>query len=109
VYEKSSADMDESTTEDRSFPVGRAVTVIAGELLRRSHCRSAHPDPSGGNGTTLVVVKKLGRRFVGFELSPDDAAAIRRRLDAAHPGQALSGSPEPTAGGKGRGTRAKSR
>ena len=66
-------------------------------------------DPFGGSGTTLVVAKKLGRRFLGFELSPDYAAAIRRRLEAAHPGQALSGSPEPTAGGKGRGTRAKSR
>jgi site-specific DNA-methyltransferase (adenine-specific) len=49
----------------------------------------------------LVTAKKLHRRYLGFELSPGYAAAIRRR-DAAHPGQALSGRPEPTAGGKGR-------
>jgi hypothetical protein len=56
-----------------------------------------------------VTAEELHQRFVGFELSPDDAAAIRRRLEAAPPGQSLSGSPEPTAGGKGRGSRARSR
>jgi site-specific DNA-methyltransferase (adenine-specific) len=66
-------------------------------------------DPFCGSGTTLVVAKKLHRRFLGFELSPDYAAAIRRRLDEAHPGQSLSGSPEPAAGGKGRSSRAKGR
>jgi site-specific DNA-methyltransferase (adenine-specific) len=66
-------------------------------------------DPFGGSGTTLVVAKKLHRRFLGFELSPDYAAAIRRRLDEVHAGQSLSGSPEPTAGGKGRGARARGR
>ena len=50
-------------------------------------------DPFGGSGTTLVVAKKLDRRFLGFELSPDYAAAIRRRLDAARPGQPLEGQP----------------
>jgi site-specific DNA-methyltransferase (adenine-specific) len=66
-------------------------------------------DPFGGSGTALVVAKKLRRRFPSSELSPDYVAAIRRRLDEARPGRALSGSPAPTAGGKGCGTRAKSR
>ncbi len=66
-------------------------------------------DPFGGSGTTLVVAKKLNRRFLGFELSPDYAAAIRGRLDATLPGQPLEGSPEPTMGGKGRRSRSKSR
>ena len=59
-------------------------------------------DPFGGSGTTLVVVRKLNRRFLGFELSPDYAAAIQVRLDASKPGQPLDGSPEPLHGGKGR-------
>jgi DNA modification methylase len=59
-------------------------------------------DPFGGSGTTLTVAKKLSRRFLGFELSPDYASAIQTRLDAAKPGQPLDGSPEPLTGGKGR-------
>jgi site-specific DNA-methyltransferase (adenine-specific) len=37
-------------------------------------------DPFAGSGTTLAVAKKLGRRFLGCELSEDYAAAIRERL-----------------------------
>ena len=54
-------------------------------------------DPFGGSGTTLVVAKKLDRRFLGFELSPEYAAQIQARLDAATPGQPLEGSAEPLA------------
>src|SRR5947199_203857 len=41
-------------------------------------------DPFGGSGTTLVVAKKLDRRYLGFELSPEYAARIQARLDASH-------------------------
>jgi site-specific DNA-methyltransferase (adenine-specific) len=54
-------------------------------------------DPFGGSGTTLVVAKKLERRFLGFELSPEYAAQIQARLDAARAGQPLEGSEEPLA------------
>ena len=54
-------------------------------------------DPFGGSGTTLVVAKKLQRRFLGFELSPEYAAQIQARLDAATAGQPLEGSDEPLA------------
>ena len=57
-------------------------------------------DPFAGSGTTLVVAKKLGRRYLGFELSPDYAAQIQARLDVAHEGQPLEGGEEPLAGGK---------
>ena len=52
-------------------------------------------DPFAGSGTTLVVAKKLGRRPLGFELSPDYAARARARLDAAEVGQPLEGGEEP--------------
>lgn len=64
-------------------------------------------DPFGGSGTTLVVAKKLHRRYLGFELSPDYAEAIRERLHAAKPGQPLDGGADPLTGGKGRGSRPK--
>ncbi len=52
-------------------------------------------DPFGGSGTTLAVAKKLGRRFLGFELSPEYAANIEKRLDTIGVGDALEGAPEP--------------
>lgn len=52
-------------------------------------------DPFGGSGTTLVVAKKLDRRFIGFELSKSYAKRIERRLDTTRPGEPLSGAEEP--------------
>jgi site-specific DNA-methyltransferase (adenine-specific) len=65
-------------------------------------------DPFGGSGTTLAVAKKLHRRFLGSELSPDYAAAIQARLDAIEPGEPLLGAAEPLAGGVGRGSKTSS-
>lgn len=38
-------------------------------------------DPFAGSGTTLAVAKRLGRKYLGIELSPDYAAGVRQRLD----------------------------
>ncbi len=52
-------------------------------------------DPFAGSGTTLTVAKKLGRRWIGFELSPNYASQIESRLAAATEGQRLEGADEP--------------
>ena len=52
-------------------------------------------DPFGGSGTTLAVAKKLNRRYLGFELSPEYVTAIKARLDGITAGDELEGSPEP--------------
>ncbi|MGH7178427.1 MAG: DNA-methyltransferase [Tepidisphaeraceae bacterium] len=52
-------------------------------------------DPFGGSGTTLVVAKKLRRRFIGFELSKSYAAQIQARLKSAKLGDPLSGPEDP--------------
>ena len=52
-------------------------------------------DPFGGSGTTFTVAKKLGRRWIGFELSADYAAKIKSRLADARAGDPLDGAADP--------------
>jgi DNA modification methylase len=52
-------------------------------------------DPFAGSGTTLAVAKKLGRRYLGFELSAEYTRLIKQRLRGIRPGDALDGAPEP--------------
>lgn len=71
------------------------------QLLGRIIRLCSHPgdivlDPFAGSATTLVVAKKLGRKFLGFELSPQYVTYGRQRLENAREGQPLDGAPEPT-------------
>ena len=52
-------------------------------------------DPFGGSGTTLAVAKKLGRRFIGFELSKNYVTKVQKRLEETKQGDALWGAEEP--------------
>ncbi|MCY3976915.1 MAG: site-specific DNA-methyltransferase [Chloroflexi bacterium] len=42
-------------------------------------------DPFAGTGTTLVVAQQLGRRGLGVEIDPENAACIRERLREIRP------------------------
>ncbi|RMF41126.1 MAG: site-specific DNA-methyltransferase [Planctomycetota bacterium] len=52
-------------------------------------------DPFAGSASTLVVAKKLGRRPIGFELSPQYTAKGMERLQQTEVGEPLLGAPEP--------------
>ena len=52
-------------------------------------------DPFAGSGTTLAVAKKLGRSFLGYELSEQYAGEVRKRLSKIRSGDPLEGAPEP--------------
>ena len=61
---------------------------------------SSHPgelvlDPFAGSGSTLIVAKKLGRDWLGFEFSENYAVRIQKRLDATAVGQPLDGVSDP--------------
>tara|TARA_R110002072_G_scaffold302999_3_gene491132 strand:+ start:71771 stop:73588 length:1818 start_codon:yes stop_codon:yes gene_type:complete len=64
-------------------------------------------DPFSGSATTLAVAKKLGRKFLGFDISQDYAEYGLRRLDSIKVGDRLDGSAEPLKSAPKTDTRAK--
>ncbi len=70
------------------------------QLLGRIIRVSSHPsdlvlDPFAGSGTTLAVAKKLGRQWLGLELSEDYVANINARLNKCRVGDSLDGPANP--------------
>ncbi|QDT66596.1 DNA-methyltransferase [Calycomorphotria hydatis] len=52
-------------------------------------------DPFAGSGSTLVVAKKLGRDWLGYELSDEYAAQTTSRLSLINQGDLLEGPENP--------------
>lgn len=52
-------------------------------------------DPFAGSGTTLAVAKKLGRDYIGVDLSPGYAEQVGKRLDAITAGDPIAGVEDP--------------
>jgi site-specific DNA-methyltransferase (adenine-specific) len=70
---------------------------LLGRIIRIcSHENEIVLDPFSGSATTLAVAKKLGRRFLGFDLSADYVKQGTERLMTIRVGDALEGAPEPT-------------
>jgi len=72
------------------------------QLLGRIIRVSSNPgdivfDPFAGSGTTLAVAKKLGRSWLGCELSEEYVRAATERLNAIEEGAALDGPADPIA------------
>ena len=70
------------------------------QLLARIIRASSRPqdlvlDPFGGSGTTLCVAKKLGRQWMGFELSKEYAKYIAARLKTTSIGDSIDGPEDP--------------
>lgn len=70
---------------------------LLGRIIRFcSHEDEIVLDPFSGSGTTLAAAKKLGRRFLGFDLSVDYVKQGERRLAGIAIGDPLDGAAEPT-------------
>lgn len=52
-------------------------------------------DPFAGSGTTLAVAKKLGRSYLGFDVSADYVRAVEARLASIQAGDPLAGAGDP--------------
>jgi site-specific DNA-methyltransferase (adenine-specific) len=70
------------------------------QLLARIIRVSSNPgelvlDPFAGSGSTLIVAKKLGRDWLGFEISTNYAKRTRERLKEALPGDLPEGPEDP--------------
>jgi site-specific DNA-methyltransferase (adenine-specific) len=52
-------------------------------------------DPFSGSATTLAVAKKLGRRYVGFDISAEYVKLGLARLASIRTGDPLDGAPDP--------------
>jgi DNA modification methylase len=72
------------------------------QLLARIIRVSSNPgdivlDPFAGSGTTLAVAKKLGRQWLGCELSEEYVRASTERLKAVQEGAPVDGPADPIA------------
>lgn len=69
---------------------------LLGRIIRTcSHPGDVVLDPFSGSATTLAVAKKLGRKYLGFELSEDYVRYGLQRLDSICVGDRLDGAAEP--------------
>ena len=70
---------------------------LLGRIIRTcSNSGDVVLDPFSGSATTLAVAKKLGRHFIGFDISEDYVQYGSQRLKAICVGDPLDGSAEPT-------------
>ncbi len=76
-------------------PCQMPETILARIIRVSSNVGDVVVDPFGGSGTTLVVAKKLGRQYVGTELSEDYATRIAERLAGVVVGHAVNGDDWP--------------
>jgi hypothetical protein len=65
---------------------------LLGRIIRTSsNPRDVVMDPFAGSGTTVAVAKKLGRQWIGLELSRDYAQKIKSRMGGISIGDDLVG------------------
>lgn len=66
----------------REHPTQKPVALMEWIIARWSKPGDVVLDPYLGSGTTAIAAKRLGRHFLGFEISPEYCEVSRRRLAA---------------------------
>ena len=72
-----------SMPENTDHPTQKPEKLIAKLVLASSNPGNIVLDPFLGSGTTAVVAKKLGRRYIGIECEREYCAFAQKRLELA--------------------------
>lgn len=80
-----------SMAENTAHPTQKPEKLIAKLILASSNAGDLVLDPFAGSGTTGVVAKKLGRRFIDIEQNPLYCAWAEKRLLDAETDKTIQG------------------
>ena len=80
-----------SMPENTDHPTQKPEKLLAKILLASTHEGDVVLDPFLGSGTTSVVAKKLGRRYVGIEQDKTFCCLAEKRLELADIDNAIQG------------------
>lgn len=80
-----------SMPENTDHPAQKPEKLLAKIILASCPPGGLVLDPFMGSGTSAVVARKLGRRFLGLELDPEYCLLAMRRLELAAEAPAIQG------------------
>jgi site-specific DNA-methyltransferase (adenine-specific) len=80
-----------SMPENTDHPTQKPEKLIAKLVLASSNPGDVVLDPFLGSGTTSVVAKKLGRRFIGIEIDETYCCLAEKRLEMAEKDTSIQG------------------
>lgn len=80
-----------SMPENTEHPTQKSEKLIAKLILASSNPGDFVFDPFVGSGTSSVVAKKLGRRYLGIDLNEEYCLLTERRLELAEECQTIQG------------------
>jgi len=80
-----------SMPENTEHPTQKPEKLLAKLILASTNQRDIVFDPFLGSGTTAVVAKKLGRRYVGIELDKYYCSLALKRLELAENDKKIQG------------------
>jgi site-specific DNA-methyltransferase (adenine-specific) len=77
--------------ENTDHPTQKSEKLLAKIILSSTNKGDFVFDPFLGSGTTLVVAKKLGRRFLGIEIDKEYCLLAAKRLEMAETDKSIQG------------------
>jgi site-specific DNA-methyltransferase (adenine-specific) len=80
-----------SMPENTDHPTQKPEKLLAKIILASSKSGDLVFDPFNGSGTTTVVAKKLGRRYLGVEVEEIFCCYAQKRLDLATEDRSIQG------------------